>query len=222
MLNLTSCFLDCERGEGKVGSISKEIEGFESIDLRGSGKIIITKARDFSFTIETNENLFPFLEQEVIDGNLEISTNKCITSYTKLIYYIGMPELTGINLSGSGDIKCEDSFDADQVEINISGSGDIQGEFDAEEINISISGSGNISMSGKSERQKINITGSGDYYGYKLKSDRCEVSIVGSGEAEVYVTDNLDASVMGSGDIYYKGSPDVTTSVTGSGSIIRK
>jgi len=222
LINFSSCYFDCEKGVGEVITKTEDLSGFDVIDLRGSGKVIITKSDKFEFSVETNGNLIPLLSHKVEDGVLEIKTTKCISNYDKLNYYISMPELVGLELSGSGTIKCEDTFEMDDLEISMSGSGDIEGKFKAENISSSISGSGDITIYGRTEKQDIRINGSGDFNGYKLKAEITDVKISGSGDAEVYSKDKINATIAGSGDVKYKGSPDISSSVTGSGSVIKK
>ena len=218
----SSCYFDCESGEGEVTKIERELSGFDQIDLRGSGNVIIEKSNKFRFSVETNENLIPLLESKIKDGVLVLKTKKCVTSYTKLNYYISMPSLVGLHVSGSGNINCKDVFEADDIELSVSGSGDIRSRFKSEHISSTISGSGDITVDGKTMNQEIRITGSGDYYGFKLKSDNAIIKIMGSGEAEINSRDEVEISITGSGDVIYRGSPDIQSSITGSGSIKKK
>lgn len=67
---------------------------------------------------------------------------------------------------------------------------------------------------------KVVLNGTGNFYGYLLEVNNCQVDIIGTGNAEVNVKDNLDASIEGSGSIYYKGNPHIQNSVSGSGKLI--
>lgn len=64
------------------------------------------------------------------------------------------------------------------------------------------------------------VAGSGDFHGFDLEANHTEVSVAGSGDAEVVSKQSLKARVAGSGDIQYKGNPTKEdTKVSGSGSI---
>ena len=52
------------------------------------------------------------------------------------------------------------------------------------------------------------------------KLEKADVTISGSGDAEVTVSDDLDVKITGSGDVYYKGNPDLDVNITGSGEVI--
>ena len=56
--------------------------------------------------------------------------------------------------------------------------------------------------------------------GEELESATARVSVSGSGQADVVVSEELDASVSGSGAIRYSGGPSrVREEVSGSGSV---
>ncbi|MGA1227538.1 MAG: GIN domain-containing protein [Tamlana sp.] len=60
---------------------------------------------------------------------------------------------------------------------------------------------------------------SGDFHGFNLQANNTDVSVAGSGDAEVVSKETLKARVSGSGNIVYKGDPKMDTKVAGSGRI---
>ena len=67
------------------------------------------------------------------------------------------------------------------------------------------------------------VSGSGDLSLQNLKAEHINVTINGSGDAEVWANQSISAKVNGSGDIVYKGNPtEVDTRVNGSGDITRR
>jgi hypothetical protein len=66
------------------------------------------------------------------------------------------------------------------------------------------------------------IAGSGNYRGGELKSKSAAITIAGSGNATLAVSDDLDVKILGDGSIQYIGDPRVTQSVLGSGSIHKR
>jgi hypothetical protein len=53
----------------------------------------------------------------------------------------------------------------------------------------------------------VNISGSGAVHSYDLETNRTEVTIDGSGIAEVNAFDELNALVLGRGNVFHKGDP---------------
>jgi len=87
---------------------------------------------------------------------------------------------------------------------------------------VSSTGTGNVHITqfNDQSRLEINLLGSGGFMGFPMKVANCQISIEGSGDCEVNVTETLDASIKGSGSIYYRGSPGITTNIKGSGTLI--
>ena len=53
----------------------------------------------------------------------------------------------------------------------------------------------------------------------KLAAKRAKVTVNGSGDATVNVSEELDVRISGSGDVSYIGSPKIKSQVSGSGSV---
>ena len=117
--------------------------------------------------------------------------------------FITLPDFDLINISGSGEIISETFLNVDDIDLTISGSGDIDLGIEADDIKSSISGSGNILLEGTADEIDFRISGSGDYGAFNLDSNRAYIEIIGSGDAEVYVGEQLDVKISGSVDVMY-------------------
>ncbi|MGK4568001.1 head GIN domain-containing protein [Flavobacterium sp. 3HN19-14] len=128
--------------------------------------------------------------------------------------------LSEINLSGSGSIVADGTVKSDNLKISISGSGDINLTVNSENAVGEVSGSGDLTLNGKTTNFQGRVTGSGDLKAFGLKAENTNIDVAGSGDAEVYASENIKARVVGSGDIKYKGNPkQEDTKVAGSGEI---
>ena len=66
----------------------------------------------------------------------------------------------------------------------------------------------------------MTISGSGNILALELESETCNVSIPGSGNCDVFVTEELDVFIGGVGSVRYRGDPPiVNTSISGSGTV---
>jgi hypothetical protein len=87
------------------------------------------------------------------------------------------------------------------------------------ELDSKMNGSGNIRLSGSADKWNATLSGSGNMYCFDLNTQRAEVTISGSGDAEVTAAQKLILKINGSGQIKYKGTPNVESHINGSGSV---
>jgi hypothetical protein len=194
-----------KRGSGKIISGERELPAFTDITVIGSGDVFVQQGTQQKVRVEVDDNLMDDVETNVENGKLRIGMQKGSYSNMHLKVFITVPILTGLHISGSGDITVQSPFAANDMDISISGSGDVR-----------LTG-------GKAQSLNVGISGSGDVEASNFEADNVRVRISGSGDCRVYAKSSLDARVSGSGDISYRGSPaQVSKSVTGSGSVRQK
>jgi hypothetical protein len=208
-------------GSGDMITETRQVNNFDNIDLSGQGKVIVTQSGSESLSIETDDNVMEHLKIEVEGGTLKIGFDEGlrIIDPTQLTFYVGVDNLTGLNLSGSGDIQAE-TLETSRLELKVSGSGNVSvADLQASEVAAEISGSGEIHLDGDVPDQDVDISGSGKYLAGDLCSASVSVSVSGSGNATVCATEKLSADVSGSGSIDYYGRPVVDISESGSGDV---
>lgn len=221
VLTVTACSTRIVRGSGDLITETRQVSNFDSIVLNGSGDVIITQGGSESLTIETDDNVMGHVTAEVEGRTLKLGFKPGVNiiSYTRLVFNVGVDDLTGLSISGSGDIE-SDMLETDRLDAKISGSGDIQiADLTTGEVNAEISGSGEIDLVGDIAAQDVRISGSGNYLAGDVCSGSVRVSISGSGDATVCATETLDANISGSGSVNYYGRPSVNSSSSGSGDI---
>ncbi len=214
---------NCEEEKGKISRTTVNIDKFSKLKLHGSSTVYLSQGESFSVEIETTENIKDLLNTQVDANTWTIKFEKCINAKNGVKFYISMPEIDLITVSGSGDIIGKNKITSGQLELSVRGSGDIKLDVETKELNSSVKGSGDIVVEGQTEKQTIRIQGSGDYTAKDLRSQEAHASINGSGDININVEERLTANVNGSGDILYSGNPsEVDKKVNGSGDIEAK
>ena len=208
------------RGSGDIESEEREVSGFNEIEFTGIGNLIIEQGDEETLVVEADDNIIGLIETEVRGDELHIGFRRGfnVVPTSKVKFYLTVKELDRIDLSGVGDIDC-DEFETDDLKFNISGSGDIDFEIIADSIETNVSGLGDIDLSGEVDFHRVQISGSGKYDAEELESKDCEVEISGLGSATVNTSDNLDIEINGAGNVYYKGDPHVSQHISGLGRI---
>jgi hypothetical protein len=219
ILAATACNTRIVRGSGDLITETRQVSGFNRIDLSGSGEVIVTQNGSESLSIETDDNVMEHVRAEVVGRTLQIGFKEGVNLITpsRLVFSVDVDDLTGLAISGSGDVEV-DMLEADRLEAIVSGSGEIQiGDLRVGEVNAEISGSGEIGLAGDAASQEVTISGSGKYLAGDLCSARVKVSVSGSGDATVCATETLDSNISGSGSVDYYGRPSINSSDSGSG-----
>lgn len=117
-----------------------------------------------------------------------------------------MPALTGVSSQGSGDIYVAGAFNDNSGFV------------------AAISGSANIAMEkGSADHFTLHSFGSGSFKSFGFTATTADITISGSGNAEMGIAQQLKAKIRDSGNIYYKGDPAVVEiDISGSGKIIKR
>lgn len=135
----------------------------------------------------------------VDDGVLELRhRSRLVLTDIDLQAVIRVPTLSSISQSGSSDV----------VVTGVS----------IERFEATSSGSGDVSIEGSVDSFESISSGSGRIEAFNLESNVVDVTLSGSGDAEVCAKRELRARSTGSGNVFYDCNPEVTDfDATGSG-----
>lgn len=219
---LTSCEKDknCVRGSGSIVSHDYAIASFDELYLYGKAEVFITEASQTSLRIEGQENILNALNVDVKNGDLSIGNDNCFKESEKLTMYLSTPSLSAVKIEGLCDVNTEGIFSGASFRAEIDGSGSMDLQLDVQEFSAYISGDGDITATGKADTQTIRISGMGDMQLFDLEGSNGDITIDGSGDIEINVSEKLTINISGSGNIYYLGTPTITKDVSGIGNII--
>lgn len=206
---------------GQTTTITRDLPAFRSVSLSISADVLISQGSQQKVEIEADENVIDIIETNVRGDDLVIKTENFFwRNIGKVRIYVTVPELNGLQVSGSGDIVAQTPIITDEIDLNISGSGSIQiEELESQDVHATITGSGDIRLAGDNTASNLKtvITGSGDFRAADFAVENASVNITGSGTARIHVTNELETNITGSGDVHYRGNPLVDANSTGSG-----
>jgi hypothetical protein len=201
-----------------------QVAGFDRVSLIGPHDVIVTVGGPPSVRAEGDSKLIEKLEISVENGELKIGSKKKFNIVWKgdrnpLAIHVTVPSLSGVNLSGSGDLKV-DRVEGRSFAASVSGSGDIDiGSIKVEQANFALGGSGDIKAAGAARTSEVSLAGSGDLDLGRLEVQRAQVSLAGSGDVLVRATEAADISLVGSGDVTLAGGAKCNISKRGSGEV---
>ncbi len=205
----------------------RDVPSFSEISMRISGTVYLKQGSEQRVEIDAREATLKEIITEVKDRKLIIRFPaqdffKRSFDPGPITIRITVPEVDGLSVSGSGDIRAENTIKTRILDLNVSGSGNIiLSELNSERVLAAISGSGNISVKdgGPADELSVSISGSGNMKAQDFEAKTVEVKISGSGNCSVFSNGTIRAKIAGSGNVYYSGNPSVESSVAGSGSV---
>lgn len=224
-------FVSCNKGgvfcysaNGTIVTEERSLTAFTNIECDLSAEVTVVQSENYKVIIETSENIIGIIETKVSGSTLEIDlkNGKCLKNNYTLKITVYLPELKGLDVSGSGDVYVPGKITSEMLDLEISGSGSIRMDsLNTNSIEADISGSGEIYLTGTDtvETQSIKISGSGSVEAINLPVKKSTIDISGSGDSKVYVLETLDVEISGSGNVIYKGNPIISQQVSGSGGI---
>jgi hypothetical protein len=212
------------KGSGNNVENTRQPGSFKGISLCISANVEVYKDSVFRVVLTGQQNILNVIETRVSGEELNISLERgtSIRKHNPITIKVYMPDITKVNISGSGDVKYIDDFDVKDLTTIVSGSGNItcRGSV-SNRITANVSGSGSIRHSGTGTCSSADytISGSGNIYAEWLKVDNVTAKVSGSGDMWIDAERQLDATISGSGSIHYRGTPNKNISISGSGKV---
>ncbi|MEQ9298811.1 MAG: head GIN domain-containing protein [Cyclobacteriaceae bacterium] len=216
-------FSDCRKSNGADASLELDLAGVSSFDFALSGNVIVTRGTSQQIIVSGPEDVIRNINTNVSNGEWDITTRECFRKYDPVTVTMQITDLSNVSLSGAGNITIMDTFATGSSRVAIAGSGNVIWKSISEQIEAIIGGSGNITMIGSADQLFGTVAGSGNILGRDLPVKDVDITIAGSGDAEVMVSESLKVRIAGSGSVYYYGDPDsINQNISGSGSVIKR
>ena len=233
----------CIEGNGYRITETRDLNGFEQIQINGEFDVDIDTGSTYSVKIQSDENLMDVIVTHVSGNRLIIESRNgtCLRPSSPIEMVVTVPFLTSVTLNGSGSIYC---FGMDVEELNVTltgsgqismlqvtstgmdleleGSGIINASGVAENVTADLEGSGEIRITGNAVNTDLKIIGSGRIKAGSLVTEVCYAYISGSGIINTHVVNALDVTIIGSGIVYYAGDPVVESYISGSGKVVQQ
>lgn len=191
------------RGSGNVVTETRDIKGFNGVDVSGVFQVEITAQKDFVVEVEADDNLIPLIKTEIRGGVLHIETERRIKTASSLKIRISAPDIDSIQASGVSKVNL----------ANV----------DNNELRIDTSGASKINLNGETARLSIEVSGASSIDAENLKAEAVAVNASGASHVSVFATGELRSDASGASRIVYSGSPrSIEKNSSGASSIREK
>lgn len=221
---MLSCSLFSATGSGNVVTREGNFTGFDSLDVSHAFNVEITQGETFDVLIRVDDSFIDDLEvfQEGTTLKIGLKPNRDYTTFNgALEAEVTMPELVGLNLSGSSDATVEGFESTEPFYVRLSGNSSLRGEFEAGDSRFDASGNSSVDLSGGAGYVTANASGDSDIDLASFPAINGTVDASGASTVTVNVIEGLDATASGNSQIYYLGDPNLGVVSESGGSEIR-
>lgn len=204
---------------------TRQVSGFNSLQFRAIGKVILTQGDVESLTIHADPEIRKRVHTEVKDNVLVISYDSDWKDWTGIniidkgtpVFNLTMREIKSLSISGVGNLDAA-SVKSDDLTLALSGPATITvGTLTANSIKVDMSGVGSIDVAGKCLEQSLQLSGAGSYKASRLETEQTMVKLSGVGSATIWVNGSLDVNISGAGAVEYYGNAKIAQKISGIG-----
>lgn len=198
---LSSCGKETFKGSGTVATEERVITAVDEVQNEGIIDLEIFESPTLSLEVTSDVDLMDNvlttisgarLNISLVDGNYEVDNFKV---------RVGLPDISFISNTGTGDVSLIGFNGLDALRINSSGTGD-------------------LTFQGSAQMLDIETSGIGNFNGFHFSCEAITINQSGIGQSELTASESITGSLSGIGDIFFKGMPTINVEVTGSGEII--
>lgn len=212
------------RGSGTLVTESREVGAFDSVQLDGTGKLIITQGESTSLTIEAEDNLIDSLKSTVAGNTLKLGYQdrfwqKTLLPTETIIYTLTVTDLSAVTINGANSLEMK-SLTTDALTLILNGAAEVNiKDLTAESLSVQLNGTGSVNIAGEVSSQDLSIDGAGTIQNGNLKSSQTTIEANGLGLATIWVTDSLNVTYNGGGTLNYYGEPAIIQNINGAADI---
>ena len=226
-LTLMACsipFIKIVRGSGVLATESREVGNFDSVQLDGSGKLVITQGDTTSLTVEAEDNLISSLTSTVVGDTLKLGYQdkfwqKTLLPTQTILYSLTVPNLEAVTLNGANNLVI-DSLATDSLVLTLNGAAQVEiPNLAADTLDVQLNGAGTVKIGGGVTTQNLGIDGAGTIQNGNLQSANTTIKANGLGIATVWATDSLNVTFNGGGTLNYYGEPAIIQNINGAADI---
>jgi hypothetical protein len=175
------------KGSGNVQTESREVSDFDAVDVGGVFQVEITAQKDFSVTVEADDNLLPLVKTTVEGNTLKIESDGKLHPTKPIVIRISAPDIAGLDVSGASSTTL----------IDVKNSA----------LSVDASGASKIKISGETAKLTVDVSGATKINAEDLRSTDTSVDASGASGVTVNVSGELRADASGASNITYTGSP---------------
>lgn len=204
-------------------SETRNLSSFDEIDVAEAITVYMTQGNKEEAIIEVRGADPADVETDIIGDRLriEMAGNKNYRN-VEVVVYVTYKNINEIEASSASSIIFKSVIRGAALDVDVSSAASVTAEIEVDRLSVDISSSGDVELSGKAEEQRVEVSSAGDYNARDLMSRLADIDVSSSGDATVYVTEEINADASSAGTVTYKGEPKKVFADADSGGKVRK
>jgi hypothetical protein len=198
---VAGCWWPGIRGNGDVKTEERQVGSFANVDAGGAFEIEWQSGMP-SVRVTTDENLLPYIENNVSGDTLYLHTREHVWPTHGIKVVISSPTRAGVKIRGAVKL--------------------IVNQLSGATFAVESTGASKVSLNGNIDRLLADMTGASELTAEGLQTKTAEISTTGAGDADVTVSETLKVVITGAGKVTYSGNPTIQKNIAGAGSVRRK
>lgn len=223
---MAGCAVISIEGSGNVVSQTEEFTGFGKVSVSHTFEVEIRQAESFSVVVRVDDNIVEHLQVVKRGSTLEIGLkpgNSYDISDATMEAEVAMPELTGLELSGSSKATITGFGSSKDLAIDLSGSSSLRGDIEAGNVRIDASGSSSLLLTGSGRHLRVNASGSSEIELADFVVDDADIEASGGSDVSVDAGGTLTVDASGGSRVTYLGNPTLgSVEMSGGASVERR
>src|SRR5438034_2176479 len=187
------------RGNGHIKTDERTINAFANIDASGAFQIE-WKSGAPALSITTDENLLPYIDNQISGETLRLHTREQIWPTHGIKVVISSPTRTGAKIGGAVKLTAN--------------------QLSGPRFALESTGAAEVKLDGNIDELLADMTGASELHAGGLPTKTTEISTTGAADAEIAVSETLKVAITGAGKVSYSGNPKtIEKHISGAGSI---
>lgn len=208
LLTVTSCLMGpTVTGNGNITTQNRNVDSFEKLKVTRGLNVYVSQGDVQKVIVEADENLLEYIETDVEDNMLTITTSANIRNPKSLKVFVTITHIDEIKASAGSNLNTEEIITCNDLDISASAGSNIKLHLNADDIKVSASAGSNITLSGNVDESKINASAGSNIKAEELKTKVCDAKTNSGANIWINVADEFEGNASSGGNIFYYGNP---------------
>jgi hypothetical protein len=214
----TSCILGpTVTGNGDVTKQKRSVDSFEKVNVTRGLNVYISQGENQKLVVEADENLLDYIETDVEDNTLNVTTTAFIRRSKSLKVFIVVTDLKEVKATAGSNVNSEENIECGDLDISGSAGSNIYLQINADDIDVSASSGSNITLEGNANNSKLKASSGSNVKAEALEVNGCEAKTSSGANIWIKVKNEMDGHASSGGNIFYYGNPKMTNIEESSG-----